>query len=59
MHGNVKRNGLDYQVSIHNSLIDMYSACDDLNLAQKIFGSIMAKTMISWSAMIKGCVMHD
>ncbi|KAK7304088.1 hypothetical protein RJT34_15121 [Clitoria ternatea] len=59
MHAHVVRNGLDYQVSIHNSLIDMYFACNDINLAQKIFGLIMDKTVVSWSAMIKGYAMHD
>ncbi|XP_047158089.1 pentatricopeptide repeat-containing protein At1g11290, chloroplastic-like isoform X1 [Vigna umbellata] len=59
MHAHVIRNGSDYQVSIHNSLIDMYSACDDLNLAEKIFGFIMNKTVVSWGAMIKGYTMHD
>ncbi|KAG4949697.1 hypothetical protein GLYMA_15G195800v4 [Glycine max] len=59
MHAHVIRNGSDYQVSIHNSLVDMYSVCDDLNSAQKIFGLIMDKTVVSWSAMIKGCAMHD
>ncbi|RDY07935.1 Pentatricopeptide repeat-containing protein, chloroplastic, partial [Mucuna pruriens] len=59
MHAHVIRNGSDYQVSIHNSLIDMYSACNDLNLAQKIFGLIMDKSVVSWSAMIKGYAIHD
>ncbi|KAJ1437018.1 Tetratricopeptide-like helical domain superfamily [Sesbania bispinosa] len=59
MHAHVIRNGSDYQVSIHNALIDMYSACNSLNSAQKIFGSIMDKTVVSWSAMIKGHAMHD
>lgn len=59
MHAHVIRNGSDYQVSIHNSLIDMYSACNDLDLAHKIFGFIMDKTVVSWSAMIKGYAIHD
>ncbi|XP_020232025.1 pentatricopeptide repeat-containing protein At1g08070, chloroplastic isoform X2 [Cajanus cajan] len=59
MHAHVIRNGSDYQVSIHNSLIDMYSTCNDLNLAQKIFGLITDKTVVTWSAMIKGYAMHD
>ncbi|KAL5100799.1 hypothetical protein RYX36_005126 [Vicia faba] len=58
MHAQVMRNGSDYQVSVHNSLIDMYSACDDINSAQKIFGLIADKTVVSWSAMIKGYAMH-
>ncbi|KAK7411700.1 hypothetical protein VNO78_03137 [Psophocarpus tetragonolobus] len=59
MHAHVIRNGSDCQVSIHNSLIDMYSAYDDLNLAEKIFGLITDKTVVSWSAMIKGYAMHE
>ncbi|XP_009360926.2 LOW QUALITY PROTEIN: pentatricopeptide repeat-containing protein At2g20540-like [Pyrus x bretschneideri] len=59
MHAHVIRNGSDYQVSIHNSLIDMYCACDDLNSAQKIFDLVPNKTVVSWSAMIKGYVTHD
>ncbi|XP_058756194.1 pentatricopeptide repeat-containing protein At1g08070, chloroplastic-like [Vicia villosa] len=58
MHAQVMRNGSDYQVSVHNSLIDMYSMCDDINSAQKIFGLIVNKTVVSWSAMIKGYAMH-
>lgn len=58
MHAHVIRNGSDYQVSVHNSLIDMYSACDDINSAQKVFGFIVDKTVVSWSAMIKGYAMH-
>ncbi|KAK7304705.1 hypothetical protein VNO77_42591 [Canavalia gladiata] len=59
MHAHVIRNGSDDQVSVHNSLIDMYSACSDLSSARKIFGWIMEKTVVSWSAMIKGYAMHD
>ncbi|KAL2323552.1 hypothetical protein Fmac_027931 [Flemingia macrophylla] len=59
MHAHVIRNGSDYQVSVHNSLIDMYSTCNDLNLAQKIFGLIMEKTVVTWSAMIKGYAIND
>ncbi|XP_050874721.1 pentatricopeptide repeat-containing protein At1g11290, chloroplastic [Lathyrus oleraceus] len=58
MHAQVMRNGSDYQVSVYNSLIDMYSTCDDINSAQKVFGLIMDKTVVSWSAMIKGYAMH-
>ncbi|MED6217573.1 hypothetical protein PIB30_018966 [Stylosanthes scabra] len=58
MHAHVIRNGSDYQISVQNSLIDMYSACDDLNSSRKIFDKIMDKTVVSWSAMIKGYAMH-
>lgn len=59
MHAHVIRNGSDYQVSVHNSLIDMYCGCDRLNLARKVFDVVTNKTVVSWSAMIKGYVNHD
>ncbi|XP_061358157.1 pentatricopeptide repeat-containing protein At1g11290, chloroplastic-like [Gastrolobium bilobum] len=59
LHAHVIRNSSDYQVSVHNALIDMYSSCNGLNSAQKIFDLITDKTVVSWSAMIKGYVMHD
>lgn len=59
MHAHVMRNGSDYQVSVHNSLIDMYCECNHLNSARKIFDLVTDKTVVSWSAMIKGYVTHD
>ncbi|XWS19877.1 hypothetical protein CRYUN_Cryun31cG0053900 [Craigia yunnanensis] len=59
MHAHVMRNGSDYQVSVHNSLIDMYCECDCLMYAQKIFENVTIKTVVSWSSMIKGYVNHD
>ena len=59
MHAHVTRNGSDYQVSVHNSLIDMYCECDCLMYAQKIFENVTIKTVVSWSSMIKGYVNHD
>ncbi|KAE8719998.1 mediator of RNA polymerase II transcription subunit 16-like [Hibiscus syriacus] len=59
MHAYVMRNGLDYQVSVHNSLIDMYYECDCLTYARKIFENVTEKTVVSWSSMIKGYVNRD
>ncbi|KAF3449968.1 hypothetical protein FNV43_RR06047 [Rhamnella rubrinervis] len=59
MHAHVMRNGSDYQVSVHNSLIDMYCECNQLCSARKIFDLVPNKTQVSWSAMIKGYVTHD
>lgn len=59
MHAYVIRNGIDYQISVHNSLIDMYCECDQLVLATKIFDLVKEKTLVTWSALIKGYVTHD
>ncbi|XP_026405655.1 pentatricopeptide repeat-containing protein At1g11290, chloroplastic-like [Papaver somniferum] len=54
VHAHVVRNGSDYQVSVHNSLIEMYCKCGDLKSARNIFDFIHDKTVVSWSSMIKG-----
>lgn len=59
MHAHVMRNGSDCQVSVPNSLIDMYCECDCLTYAQKIFELLSNKTAASWSSLIKGYVKHD
>ncbi|CAH9128950.1 unnamed protein product [Cuscuta epithymum] len=43
---------------INTALTDMYAKCGDLRTAQKVFGRIAEKSIISWSAMIGGYGMH-
>ncbi|XP_068653993.1 pentatricopeptide repeat-containing protein At4g19191, mitochondrial-like [Aristolochia californica] len=59
IHAQTVRNGSDYQVSIHNSLIDMYGKCGNLEMAKTIFESLMNRTVVSWSSMIKAYAIHD
>ncbi|KNA03884.1 hypothetical protein SOVF_204900 [Spinacia oleracea] len=59
IHAHGIRNGLDNQVSVQNSLIDMYSKCDSLEAAKKVFDLVVEKTEVSWSSMIKGFVIHE
>lgn len=59
IHAHGIRNGLDYQVSVQNSLIEMYSKCDSVEAAKKVFDLVMEKTEVSWSSMIKGFVSHE
>ncbi|OVA06724.1 Pentatricopeptide repeat [Macleaya cordata] len=56
IHAHVIRNGSGYQVSVHNSLIDMYCKCGNLKSARNIFDLLLDKTVVSWSSMIKGYV---
>lgn len=59
MHAHVIRNGLDYQVSVHNSFIDMYCKCGSLVSARKVFDLVTNKTVVSWSSIIKGFVSYE
>ncbi|KAL2937238.1 hypothetical protein RDABS01_020687 [Bienertia sinuspersici] len=59
IHAHAIRNGLNCQTSVQNSLVDMYCRCDSVEAAKRVFNSLMEKTEISWSSMIKGYVNHD
>ena len=58
IHAHVIRNGLDYQVPVHNSLIDMYCKSNQLEAAQKVFVSVKDKTGLM-ELKIKGYISHE
>ncbi|KAL2935606.1 hypothetical protein RDABS01_018724 [Bienertia sinuspersici] len=59
IHAHAIRNGLNCQTSVQNCLIDMYCRCDSVEAAKRVFNSLIEKTEILWSSMIKGYVNHD
>ncbi|XP_077250910.1 pentatricopeptide repeat-containing protein At2g13600-like [Tasmannia lanceolata] len=59
IHGFAVRSELDYETSVSNALIDMYSKCGSLKYARHVFdnGSFF-KDAISWSSIIAGYGLH-
>ncbi|KAK9683996.1 hypothetical protein RND81_10G179600 [Saponaria officinalis] len=51
LHCYVIRNRLDDNISVSNSLLDMYGKCGDLAIAKRIFSRIQRDT-ITWNTMI-------
>ncbi|XP_014499599.1 pentatricopeptide repeat-containing protein At1g11290, chloroplastic [Vigna radiata var. radiata] len=45
---------LDFDVSVTNSLISMYSKCKRVDIAASIFDHLKEKTNVTWNAMILG-----
>ncbi|KAJ8748461.1 hypothetical protein K2173_003357 [Erythroxylum novogranatense] len=54
IHGYVLRNGLDFDVYVGTSLIDMYLKNDRLNSSQLIFDNLKNKNIFSWNSLISG-----
>lgn len=54
IHSVVYRMYLQDDVSVANSLIDMYGKCGRLDLADKVFGMMFTRDVVSWTSMICG-----
>jgi len=53
-HRLVVRQGLERNVRVANSLIDMYARCGQAELAAQVFRSLRKRTVVSWNSMIIG-----
>ncbi|PAN08446.1 hypothetical protein PAHAL_1G413500 [Panicum hallii] len=54
VHRLVVRQGLERNVRVANSLIDMYARCGQAELAAQVFRSLRKRTVVSWNSMIVG-----
>ncbi|XP_071701138.1 pentatricopeptide repeat-containing protein At4g31070, mitochondrial-like [Rutidosis leptorrhynchoides] len=58
LHGYVVKSGLDYDMSITNSLCNMYSKCGSLKESHEVFLEMSKPDCISWSALINAYGVH-
>ncbi|XP_058083531.1 pentatricopeptide repeat-containing protein At4g21065-like [Magnolia sinica] len=52
IHGYALKIGLDWDIFIHNALVQMYSECDDIESARWVFDKMPERDIVSWSTMI-------
>ena len=50
--------GLEENVIVGTSIIDMYCKCGRVDMARKAFGCMKEKNVKSWTAMVAGYGMH-
>uniref|UniRef100_A0A0D9X0S1 DYW domain-containing protein n=1 Tax=Leersia perrieri TaxID=77586 RepID=A0A0D9X0S1_9ORYZ len=58
VHGFAIKNGLDNDVFIGSSLIDMYANCTRMDYSMKVFNSFSDCDTILWNAMLAGCAQN-
>lgn len=56
VHNQIVIRGFSRELPAVNSLITMYSKCEDLSSARKLFVGTRDKSLVSWTAMVAGCV---
>ncbi|KAF3445739.1 hypothetical protein FNV43_RR10916 [Rhamnella rubrinervis] len=56
IHGYALRNGFELNVHVSSALIDIYSKCQDIDTAVKVFRRTEGRNTICWNALIAGHV---
>ncbi|KAF5184276.1 Pentatricopeptide repeat-containing protein [Thalictrum thalictroides] len=51
-------NGLEKDSYVDTALTDMYAKCGDLPTAQRVFDTMLERSVVAWSAMIAGYGIH-
>ncbi|KAI5057792.1 hypothetical protein GOP47_0027807 [Adiantum capillus-veneris] len=59
IHEQVLKSGLELNVVVGSTLINMYSKCGDLKVAREAFERMQNRDVVSWGAMISGYVEHS
>ncbi|KAJ7290913.1 hypothetical protein O6H91_Y025600 [Diphasiastrum complanatum] len=58
VHEQLIKSGLDLDLSLCTSLIDMYSKCGNSAKAYEVFNKISGNDLVAWNAMIAGYAQH-
>eukprot|EP01018_Ginkgo_biloba_P037865 Gb_08118 [translate_table: standard] len=58
IHAQIIRVGFALNGTVGNALIDMYAKCDSIKDARHVFGEMIIRDMVSWTAMIVGYAQH-
>ncbi|KAG8050474.1 hypothetical protein GUJ93_ZPchr0009g1950 [Zizania palustris] len=56
IHGFAIRHGFCSELDVKNHILHMYSVCGIIVAAWAIFDSLEKKNLVSWTAMMKGCL---
>ncbi|XP_062024972.1 pentatricopeptide repeat-containing protein At2g17210 [Rosa rugosa] len=59
LHGLVIYRGLDSDLFVGNSLIDMYAKCSDADSAFKVFEELPQRNRVSWNSMLSAFVHNE
>lgn len=59
VHGHIIESGLESDVYVGSTIIDMYSNCGSVVDAHAVFNRLPRRNVVTWSALIKGCSQQD
>ncbi|MCO5580308.1 hypothetical protein L7F22_034174 [Adiantum nelumboides] len=53
-HDQIVRGGLEFDVTVASTLVDMYAKCGCLDEARNVFDAMLSPNLVSWGCMISG-----
>ncbi|XP_015168261.1 pentatricopeptide repeat-containing protein At3g21470 [Solanum tuberosum] len=56
LHAESVKSGFDCNVMVGTALLDMYGKCGEIRSARKVFDYMPERNVITWNAMIGGCI---
>ncbi|WVZ55386.1 hypothetical protein U9M48_006052 [Paspalum notatum var. saurae] len=59
IHGYAIRHGLEQDVKVGTSLLDMYCKCGDILFAENVFATMPLRTAVTWNCMIGGYALNE
>ncbi|GJN09161.1 hypothetical protein PR202_ga27143 [Eleusine coracana subsp. coracana] len=59
IHGYVIRHGLEQDVKVGTSLLDMYCKCSKVAFAENVFATMPLRTVVTWNCMIGGYALNE
>ncbi|MCO5586088.1 hypothetical protein L7F22_040027 [Adiantum nelumboides] len=58
LHRSAKNFGVEFDLSLNNTLIDMYGKCGDVDAARQIFNGMQEHDTVSWNTLMTGYAQH-
>lgn len=59
IHGYVIRHGLEQDIKVGTSLLDMYCKCGEVAYARSVFATMPLRTVVTWNCMIGGYALNE
>ncbi|CAM6002728.1 unnamed protein product, partial [Sphagnum balticum] len=58
VHQQIIQSGLESDVFVGSSLVDMYAKCGSIEDACRVFNKMPSRDVVTWTAILGGCAMH-
>uniref|UniRef100_A0A8I6Y2D6 Pentatricopeptide repeat-containing protein n=1 Tax=Hordeum vulgare subsp. vulgare TaxID=112509 RepID=A0A8I6Y2D6_HORVV len=59
IHAYVITHGMEHDIKVGTSILDMYCKCGDIASAEGVFATMSSRTMVAWNCMIGGYALNE